>query len=343
MASIVSGITIVAAIQPAYAILLCTPVFYEACPDSLYLTVNTAGPNSLSGDPTSITAALSLGPTGDLPSPDSFRLPLGIPGGTTTLQEAAADLGFQSFEWIQQITSLPLPTPVSECANTPPCNASGAPTNPLSTPPSFNDPPPNGYNYFTTDYDPYPFYYNLSDVLSNPNLCIDSTASGCMTTLGGNSTSAMNFYDAPADYCIGGTAGTPSVGYNELANAGATLPCAPPTLASGAIDFTTALVGVYNNFVPGTDCLALDTCVDLDEFSWTDNFNGLPSDAFSGTGGISDPTSILSSVPVDPDSGTGGIIIVSENEPVPEPSTILLFVSSIIVFGTLKTSRRWIA
>jgi hypothetical protein len=300
---------------------------------SLYLTVNTGGPNSASGPghPTSITATLSLATTA--PSqPHTYQVPVELPSGASisTLQQAASALGFDDgFEWIQQITTLPNPSPLSECASAPPCNSADAAVIPLtsaSTP--FNDPPPNSYNSCNPCVNPYPFAVALSSALNSERM--DTT---------------LSFTDAPADFCIANDpGGSPSVGYNELANAGYTLPCAPPGLAEAGsyLSFTTELVGVTGDFIPGTDCIALGTCTELDEFTWTDSFNGINSQPLSGTGGIATEFSTLDGdIPVDPESGTGGTTITSVGDmPVPEPSSALMLVTGIIaLMGMLKGSR----
>ena len=94
-------------------------------------------------------------------------------------------------------------------------------------------------------------------------------------------------------------------------------PSNPPGTAA---EFTTQLVGVLPDYLDGSDCLALGTCVNLGlDFDWSDTFNGT-------SGGI---TRTANDLPVDPGSGIGGIVIravsngvtVVGSSAIPETST----------------------
>lgn len=175
-----------------------------------------------------------------------------------TLTQAATLCGFTDFDWQQTVTSLPLPSPFF---------AAGS-TVPLSAPPPFNDPPPNGYAYQSPPNAVIlPVYYNLFTPASNSlSLAAHKT-----------SPTTLTFSDAPADPCLPGGSGAP---------------CGGKTAPAGSkLAFTTHLVGIVG-LLPGAG--VQDTGIG---FSWTDTFNGT-------SGGIS---VINSNDPVDPGSGTGGI------------------------------------
>jgi hypothetical protein len=85
-------------------------------------------------------------------------------------------------------------------------------------------------------------------------------------------------------------------------------------------------------------------CTILDEFFWTDNFNGVGQngviDPLSGTGGVDNIGGIDSAILVDPSTGTGGITILNENgESVPGPSSLTLFATASL-FVVLRRKRR---
>jgi hypothetical protein len=85
-----------------------TPGIWTSPPPSLYLTVDTLGRTSLSGDPIDITASLALATT---QPPDSVLVPLPktLSSNDATLQDAAHDLGYIGFDWEQVLRrSFPL-------------------------------------------------------------------------------------------------------------------------------------------------------------------------------------------------------------------------------------------
>ncbi len=171
-----------------------------------------------------------------------------------SLQQAAQLCGFVDFDWQQKVTVLPLPSPFKQLGN----------PVPLSAPPAFLDPPPNGYEYELTDPQyqngdhSYPFYYDIHGELANYE-------HGGMT---------LTFRDMPADACLPGGTGNG---------------CSGAVAPDGSyIGFVTHLVGVNADGTP-TD-LGVG-------FNWTSTFNGtsggvsttknaLPPDPGSGTGGI---------------------------------------------------------
>jgi hypothetical protein len=166
-----------------------------------------------------------------------------------TLSEAAAACGFTDYDWQQTITHFPSPSAIYQVGN---------PT-PLTAPPTFFDPPPNGYTYcvplFGSPCDQYPFYFN-------------PYTTGIQSLSQYETTNTLSFVDRPSD--------------SDL----------PPGDFMG---FTTQLVGVCNA-TPSPLCSSLGApSVPLFQWTWTDTFNGtsggiattynfLPLDQGSGTG-----------------------------------------------------------
>ena len=205
---------------------------------------------SLSGDATNISATFT-------------------PNFGFTLAQAAKICGFVEFDWQQTITSLPLPSPFF---------AAGSNV-PLSAPPSFNDPPPQGYEYQVQQGTPnaveLPVYWNLftSGNLSLPYYETDTT---------------LSFYDSPQDPCLAGA--NPSLVATY---------CGGNTAPAGSkLAFTTHLVGIQGD-LPGA--AVIDTG---QGFSWTDTFNGTSG----GIPALNNPN------PVDPGSGSGGITVTASSE-----------------------------
>jgi hypothetical protein len=177
------------------------------------------------------------------------------------LAQAAQLCDFIDWDWQQTITSLPAPSPFF---------AAGS-TTPLTAPPHFNDPPPNGYAYqVPPNAVILPVYYNLFTSPPDPlSLKSNQTAN------------TMSFFDAPADPCLPGGSG-----------AG----CGGKTAPKGSkLAFTTHLAGI-SGLLPAAS--VVDSGIG---WSWTDTFNGT-------SGGIA---VINGTHPVDPGSGTGGITITS--------------------------------
>ncbi len=183
-----------------------------------------------------------------------------------TLAQAAKVCGFIEFDWQQTITSWPLPSPLREAGS----------NVPLHAPPSFNDPPPNGYDYDNPHSpDPLKLYYNP---FSGPS---DNYALSSYTS---TDTNTLYFDDAPANNCMPGGTGADCNGQT-----------APP---GSMMAFTTHLVGLQGD-LPGA--AVIDTGIG---FSWTSTYNGTH-------GGIS---MSRSKGPVDMGSGTGGITITAVSE-----------------------------
>jgi autotransporter-associated beta strand protein len=116
---------------------------------------------------------------------NAWATPLGQDGKPITLAQAANDMGYVGFDWVQSVTALPGPSPF-RAANNPTVDLAG------SVP--FLDPQPGGYriyNSHTGTYDlhpddSYPFYYNPNNgELANHE-----------------STNTLSFYDAPADQLL---------------------------------------------------------------------------------------------------------------------------------------------
>lgn len=311
-------------------------VFTSSAPPSpsLYLTVNTGGPNSApapgepNGQPTSISANLTLATA--QPAANSLQLPYALPSTATTLQQAAAAINsdFVGFNWVQTVT---LPNFSYECAD-PTCS----PGNAIKVTGTTNDPPRYGWLYEAGDSDQlsYPFYCGASDLLPGGICAATSTV--------------LSFQDNPADFCIAGPGDTPSMGYTtQVAKygssvCGSTLLGSPLPLATTPQMFSTELVGVTSSYVPGNPCDPT-TCVDLGGFTWDDNFNGLAELSTTGTGGATiDYEVTRSDFPLDTDSGTGGITILSENVgAVPEPSSGILLLTFFPLLFAMKGRRRY--
>ena len=247
------------------------------------------------------------------------------PNGRLTLSQAASDCGYTDFEWLQKLT-IPAPSPVY-AANL----QSGTPTNIVGV---TNDPPANGgYTYeLYTGYPSgdfsYPFYCSGSDF---------NTGGVCAKTA-----TNFSYRDRPTDPCLPNANGTPSQAWLDttvMVPGPTGAPTTNQALCSDqlapvgdALQFKTDLVGVLTPFTPGTDCIALDTCVDTGVgFSWSDTFNGT-------AGGIAVPKN---DVPIDVGSGTGGITILgyspdaSGGTDIPEPPTVLLLALATLTLITV--------
>jgi hypothetical protein len=118
-----------------------------------------------------------------------------------TLAGEAAALGYQGFDWVQQITYSPDPQDDTQCAN-----LTCIQTTPLTAP--WNDPPPLGYpSCYNSDgilqdsdcVGATPFYYPSAQTIDGPNDCVHflnhDANSACLIYLEAGNT--LNFYDAP--------------------------------------------------------------------------------------------------------------------------------------------------
>lgn len=187
-----------------------------------------------------------------------------MPNFGLTLAQAAQVCGYLEFDWRQTITSLPLPNPFK---------AAGSDVS-LYAPPSFNDPPPQGYAYDNPPSPaPLPLYYSPFTGANDPYALTNNETEFTLT-----------FYDSPADNCLPGGTGASCNG--------STAP------AGSMLGFTTHLVGIQGD-LPGA--AVIDTGIG---FSWTSTFNGT-------SGGIS---IIRSNGPIDSGSGTGGITITASSD-----------------------------
>jgi Bacterial Ig-like domain (group 3) len=200
--------------------------------------------------------------------------------GLVTLSEAASICGFADFNWQQTITAWPSPSNLFQAGN---------PTA-LTAPPAFLDPPLGGYTYGFAGR--YPFYYPEG---SQSTTCAEFNKPGgtCILPVIDPSDTVLSFFDSPKDPCFAGGGGAGTAACN-----GKTVP------AGSSMEFTTHLIGILPGFVANTNCIALQTCIDLGiGFSWKDNFNG------GKNGGVFGVTA--SDVPVDPTGGTGRITVTS--------------------------------
>jgi hypothetical protein len=312
---------------------------------SLYLTVGTGGSSS-SGSPIGIAASLTLATQPPPPSPGtvtvlSVPLPVTVPSGDTALQQVANDLGYQGFDW-QQTLSGPSPLPYYACTN-PLCTAT-----PAEAVGSSDDPAqPYGWDYCNpgnppsspnSNFVPNSVYGNscVSPYYYAPSIATDSALSsdpstGCIykyngacITLTDAADTTFGFFDSPSDPCLTTNGVTPA--YNKTLSNGETVAqlCQNRT-ASGALTFDTELVGIpKNGGLP----------VPIAGFDWLDTFNGLGFTNTPGMGGIITPETDLT---VDPQTGTGGITVTEVNgkvvSTVPEPPTVVLLLSSIVLLG----------
>jgi hypothetical protein len=120
-------------------------------------------------------------------------------------------------------------------------------------------------------------------------------------------------------------AGGPSLAYQKNAQS---KPGGPTTdslckdrQTAGQLTFDTELIGITSTEEKP-----------LDDFKWTDGFNGFKLAGVLGTGGIL--ISPVTDLEVDPASGSGGIVITQIGgqpaSPVPEPSTMALLLVVVI-------------
>ena len=179
-----------------------------------------------------------------------------------SLQQAAALEGFVGFNWVQQVVSLPDPSPFYAVNYSNIFN----PIHLTSSSVRFNDPYQGGYTYNPL-WNSYPFYFEPSNSL------IAQIGGWALSDQETNNT--LYFGDAPADPCLFG---------------GSVKKCGGPTSSDpkNQIVFNTYLVGMLPGNVLGPS---------LDMFAWESNFNGTsggvatlgnlsPIDVGSGFGGV---------------------------------------------------------
>jgi hypothetical protein len=278
------------------------PTAPASAASNLYVDITPT--DSYRGIDTAMTATATIAAAP--PDANSYLVPLiSLPSGTTTLQQAANDLGYSSITWSQQIT-IPAPSPYYACDNL----ACTSVTNITGT--SY-DPSQYGWTYCN------PNSVNLVGVLTS-NLLYDASLAGdCSTSspyyppeLLTNGGSSLGFIDIPADSCLFNGSG---IGCNGMTESSDT-----------PLMFTTELVGE-----PIDDP---NQPVDLFNFTWIDSFNGT-------AGGITPTTANLN--PIDPGSGTGGITLEAvDGVPVPEPSTLTLLSASVLCFWLMRRPRQGI-
>jgi len=198
------------------------------------------------------------------------------------LSDAATLCGFVAWDWVQQITHMPNPSPFYEANLGDPA----APFNLNGNSVPFYDPPAAGYTDVPT-WISYPFYY-------------DPTNGGQPWSLSAwtfDANGLLEFADNAADYCIPNFDGTPSAAYTKYASNRAE--CGNATTAPGeSIGYSTMLAGINADGSASTVGIG---------FNWSDSYNGT-------NGGIA---TTASTGPVDPGSGTGGITIISVTTSVP--------------------------
>ncbi len=201
-----------------------------------------------------------------------------LPSNATTIQQAATDLGYSSFQW-QQIITIPVPSPYFGCTD-PTCDIA---QNVVGT--SF-DPPVYGWDYChpgTVAYAQLPARYKFDCTQNFPYY----------PDFFGNTT----FTDTPTDTCLSGGTGNG---------------CGGETASEGEVlDFSTFLIGVPTLGPPVTVYDFNWT----DSFNGTSGMiattvNDQPVDPGSGTGGIT--IVAIDGVPVNvPEPSTLALLTVA--------------------------------
>ncbi|HUO37029.1 MAG TPA: hypothetical protein VMU34_03920 [Mycobacterium sp.] len=221
------------------------------------------------------------------------------PNKGLTIAQAAQLCGFQNFDWVQKVTSLPDPSPFFAR------NLNGAFNSKVKgavritshdTP--FSDPPQGGgYTYQgNTPDNSYPFYYDVA------------------TELPGQQTSTtMSFGDRPADPCLpGGPSANKAKCLNKVAPDGS------------AVSFVTHLAGV------NSDGSATDLGIG---FTWNSNYSGVagqvslkspaaPAANGTGTGGVT-----ITSVTPDTTYQYDGLTVTGLNGTTAGPAATMLVYS----------------
>lgn len=243
------------------------------------------------------------------------------------LTQAAQIGGFINFEWVQQITHLPDPSPYFARNNGTPSQLTSA-----STP--FHDPPAGGgYSYQGSPDNSYPFYWDVSTEL-----------------LAHETPTTLSFLDRPSDPCLAGGNSAGVMGCN-----GTNAP------AGSSIGFSTRLVGVYSNGSYLDLGVGFDWSSDYNaQAGGVFNLSTLKYDSdavdLGGTGGATIDQLFETSSYVDPDTfivetlngnpieSVGSPVLgLPTPTPVPEPSTFVLFGSGILLLMWRFNNRTFAA
>jgi PEP-CTERM motif len=126
-----------------------TPPPPRSTPNCLYVDVFPTG-KSLSGLPINMTAYALVLPS--LTAITGYHEVMQLPDDATTLAQAAHDLGYLGFDWVQTVTSGP----------------SAVLLNGQTQSPTFFDPPPGGYLYCATSNHCPPGWMTSSPLYYNP-------------------------------------------------------------------------------------------------------------------------------------------------------------------------------
>jgi hypothetical protein len=229
------------------------------------------------------------------------------PSFASDLQAAATICHYLGFDWQQQVTNLPCPSPNTLKPNVPgllpSANYCGAPTlgsltaGASSGAPPFLDPPPSGY--YGSSYDPNPFYFSVQDATT-----IDNPANlnpvGIVVNDGGTT---LQFSDQPKDPCLPSvlTLGRPFSWRAQYC--GGSLSTDPP---GSFVGFETSLVGIVDAKTPSPG---------LFTWTWMTTYDGqIP-------GGQILPPALSSGGAADPGAGYGTVTITSING-VPVPPVV---------------------
>jgi YVTN family beta-propeller protein len=250
-----------------------------------------------------------LAPVGHVMFASFFPPPTVIGGKLVdhpSIFQYAAYCGFKTFDWRQEWTVLPpVSSLIPELPSLVPNNVSPASCSGIDSPqwpdqgchliagpasstgsgssyPPLSDPPPGAYVSNPPGFNPFPFYYPLSDVLPGaPVVCpVNGVCPPYIITPGPdgttNSGATLSFEDNPEIHALPGDP-----------------PSANP-MQGHFVAFWTALVGVYANDNPS---------LPLKSWTWNSTFNGTK-------GGVDQGQSLS---PIDSGSGTGGVTITSIN------------------------------
>jgi hypothetical protein len=168
------------------------------------------------------------------------------PSSGATIPVAADGCGFIGFNFRQEITNRPCPSPPSPTPTDhdalPPDNYCTGATTGLTAPPAFPDPPRGAYTNSPAGYDPYPYYFNWKPYLG--------------------ATTNLYFYDTPADVCFPTL--DPFTIQKQMTQCGGVVLPGPLQYQS----FTTSLVGMIGGTDPPTPSAPL--CI----WTWQSTYLG---------------------------------------------------------------------
>jgi len=300
---------------------------------SLYVNLALGTPSS-TGLPTQIFATATVA-TSQPTSNSHLVAGISLPPGVTTLQEAAADLNFSSFDWVQTINQWVNPdlfAANNPCIQDFPVSfVQSCASSAITAPPRVFDSVTGGYYGQPSQYAMAPpFYYNPNTSASIDSWSVQANTFGLSNPATGSASSCnalvadlVGGANLPvgSTLCFGDQPDDPELTATQIANG--LFP-----------EFTTELVGVCNSSTPLIGSCNANGYDPLFSWNWYDTYNG--NQCLNGNNciGLS-----ANEDPVYP-GGTGGITITEvDGVPVPEPSTILLLVPA-LAFLSFHFRRR---